>query len=115
LQKLGDWPCFQKNVKLAFGQFTPIYPMKFTPSCKILSLLAVMAFAAGTGHRADLNTSAAAPAAAAELALDVSEVSRIERLFSSGSHWTRPAPAVWSSRFEVRWNARWANSPRFAV
>lgn len=85
--------------------------MKFTPSCKILSLLAVMAFAAGTGHRADLNTSAAA----AELALDVSEVSRIERLFSSGSHWTRPAPAVWSSRFEVRWNARWENSPQFAV
>ncbi|HEU5078656.1 MAG TPA: hypothetical protein VFT72_05560 [Opitutaceae bacterium] len=46
---------------------------------------------------------------------DVSEAARIERLFSSGPNWTRPAPAVWSSRFQVRWNARWQNSPKYAV
>jgi len=43
-----------------------------------------------------------------------SEVVHVEKLFS-GAHWTHPAPTTWSSRLDVRWNARWENAPQYAV
>ncbi len=43
-----------------------------------------------------------------------SEVAHVEKLFSGG-HWTHPAPTTWSSRLDVRWNARWENAPQYAV
>ncbi|HEY9154120.1 MAG TPA: hypothetical protein VIM69_03250 [Opitutaceae bacterium] len=43
-----------------------------------------------------------------------SEVAHVERLFS-GAHWTHPAPTTWSSRLDVRWNARWETAPQYAV
>jgi hypothetical protein len=43
-----------------------------------------------------------------------SEVAHVEKLFS-GAHWTHPAPTTWSSRLDVRWNARWETAPQYAV
>jgi hypothetical protein len=43
-----------------------------------------------------------------------SEVAHVEKLFS-GAHWTHPAPTTWSSRLDIRWDARWETSPQYAV
>jgi hypothetical protein len=48
-------------------------------------------------------------------AVEDSEAARIEHLFSNGSNWTRPAPLTWSSRLQVRWNARFDQSAHYAV
>ncbi len=29
--------------------------------------------------------------------------------------WQRPAPVTWSSRFNVRWEARWSNEAKYMV
>jgi|GEM_PF-3199871 len=62
-----------------------------------------------------LGHSPASAAARPTLAVEDSEAVRIERLFSNGPTWSRPAPLTWSSRLEVRYNARWQSSPRYAV
>ena len=32
-----------------------------------------------------------------------------------GPTWQRPAPLTWSSRFNVRWEARWSNEGKYMV
>ena len=43
-----------------------------------------------------------------------SEVAHVEKLFL-GAQWTHPAPITWSSRLDVRWDARWGMTPQYAV
>ncbi|PTY06861.1 hypothetical protein DB347_09650 [Opitutaceae bacterium EW11] len=44
------------------------------------------------------------------------EVLRVERTFSQGGNAEGPvAPKTWSSRLEIRWQARWQGAPRFLV
>jgi hypothetical protein len=43
-----------------------------------------------------------------------SEVAHVEKLFI-GAQWTHPAPITWSSRLDVRWDARWGTTPQYAV
>lgn len=57
-----------------------------------------------------------APASGATVVLDEdAEVTRIERLFSNEALSSRAAPRTWSSRFDVRWNARWQAAPKYVV
>jgi hypothetical protein len=52
---------------------------------------------------------------ATAMVLQDAEVQRVEQLFSHQPTYSRPAPRLWSSRLEVRWNARWEDAPRYAV
>ena len=81
---------------------------------KSLSLLPLVVLAAGL-HFATVRSSDAGIRATGTLAVsESSEVAHVEKLFS-GARWTHPAPTTWSSRLEVRWNARWENAPQYAV
>lgn len=80
-------------------------------SVKTATLIGALAVVAWTCF----GQSTVSPVSRPTLAVEDSEVVRIEHLFSHGPTWSRPAPLTWSSRLEVRWNARWENSPRYAV
>jgi hypothetical protein len=51
----------------------------------------------------------------AALAVDDAMTQSVERQFSPTTAAPRSAPVIWSSRLQVRWNARWQDAPKYVV
>ncbi len=75
----------------------------------VATVIALNSFSVAAPHRASATD-------LADVADYDAEMARVERQFSNGGPTsTKPAPTVWSSRLEIRWNARWQAAPHFAV
>lgn len=76
----------------------------------ILSTLALASLVAVSLSSAGANT-----VAGRSVAIEDADTLRVERLFSNGGGAAVSAPKIWSSRLEIRWQARWEAAPRYAV
>ncbi len=103
--------CVGKNVSINLWAVPPIIPMN-----SALKKLLVLALVSAAAFSSFARTPVKASVTVADLASYDSDVAHIERQFSNGGPtWTKPAPTVWSSRLEIRWNARWLATPHYAV
>ncbi len=82
-------------------------------SLRKVLLIFVLVGCAFVGGKAEQKVSAPLPQGAA-VAIEEADVAIIQRLLGKGET-KRSAPRVWSSRREIRWNARWESAPRFVV
>lgn len=104
----------QKPVNMVLGRFPHFTLMndRFLPEIRIAIVCGVLAAGAFAGLLASTTPT---EVAGTKVTLEDSDLARVERQFSQRPTNSGPAPRVWSSRLEIRWNARWESAPRYAV